>query len=259
MEQQPLEQVEALALKKLALWNRNIFHFLLRSMLASAFIGFGVLVAFATGNPFDVIQSPAAGPLAAIAFGSAIILIAYAGGDLFTGNTFYFTFASLRGKTSWGDAVKVWITSYLGNLIGAVLFAALLWASGLFKEPYTNPMLIHLVEKKMHVSTFELFFRAIMCNWLVCMAFFIPMCLKGDGVKMFAMILFVYCFFIAGLEHCIANLSSFSIVLMMDHPDTISIGGAVHNLIPVTIGNMIGGGIFMGVIYHVLNPNSESQ
>lgn len=258
MEQQPLEQVEALALKKLALWNRNTYHFLLRSILASAFIGFGVLVAFATGNPFYAVNSPAAAPLAAIAFGAAIILIGYAGGDLFTGNTFYFTFTTLRGKITWGDTLKVWVTSYLGNLIGAILFAALLWASGLFKEPYTNPMLIHLVEKKMHVSTFQLFFRAIMCNWLVCMAFFIPMALKGDMAKMFAMILFVYCFFIAGLEHCIANLSSFSIVLMMDHPDTITIGGAIHNIIPVTIGNMIGGGIFMGVIYYLLNPRIDS-
>lgn len=258
MEQQPLEQVEALALKKLALWNRNTLHFLLRSILASAFIGFGVLVAFATGNRFDVVQSPAAAPLAALTFGAAIIMIGYAGGDLFTGNTFYFTFATLRGKTTWADSIKVWITSYLGNLIGAILFAALIWASGLLRGPNTNDMLIHLVEKKMHVATFELFFRAILCNWLVCMAFFIPMALKGDMAKIFAMIFLVYCFFIAGLEHCIANLSSFSIVLMNDHPDTITFGGAIHNLIPVTIGNLIGGGIFMGLVYYILNPRRDA-
>ncbi|MGZ9584858.1 formate/nitrite transporter family protein [Paenibacillus marinisediminis] len=259
MEQQPSEQVEALALKKKAVWEKNILHSLLRSMLASAFIGFGVVVAYSTGNLFDAVHSPFAYPLAALTFGAAIILIAYAGGDLFTGNTFYFTFATLRGKTTWNDTLKIWSTSYLGNLIGAILFALLLWASGLFDGTLSNPMFIHAVEKKMSVPIVQVFFRAILCNWLVCMAFFVPMGLKGDGPKMFAMILLVYCFFIAGLEHCIANLCSFSIALAVDHPASISLQGALHNLIPVTIGNIIGGSVFMGMVYYYLYPNNKSE
>lgn len=259
MEQQPLEQVEALALKKKAIWEASFLKFLTRSSIASMFIGFGVIVAFSTGNKFYEVNSPFAYPLAALTFGAAIILIAYAGGDLFTGNTFYLTYSTLRGKTSWLDALKIGGTSYLGNIIGALLFGLLLLGSGLFKNPDSNPFFFYVVENKMHYPTRELFFRAILCNWLVCMAFFIPMALKGDGPKIFGMILFVYCFFMAGLEHSIANMTSFSIALLMEHPDSISIQGALHNLIPVTIGNIIGGSVFMGIIYFYLNTKHSKN
>ncbi|GAC43605.1 formate/nitrite transporter family protein [Paenibacillus popilliae] len=252
MEQQALDQVEALALKKKKAWDYNKFQFLLRSILASMFIGFGIVVAFKTGNLFDEGDSPFAYITAAVTFGAAIILIGYAGGDLFTGNTFYFTFSTLRGSTTRGDTLKIWATSYLGNFIGALLFASLLWCTGLFRGSYSNAFFYDVVAHKMETPTIQLFFRAILCNWLVCMAFFIPMSLKGDGPKLFAMILFVYCFFISGFEHSIANMTSFSIALLTEHPADISVYGALHNLIPVTFGNIIGGSFFMGLVYFYL-------
>ncbi|MBN3527034.1 formate/nitrite transporter family protein [Paenibacillus apiarius] len=261
MEQHPLDQVETLALKKKAAWDSNKFQYLLRSIMASMFIGFGVVVAFKTGNLFDEGASPFAYTTAAVTFGAAIILIGYAGGDLFTGNTFYFTFSTLRGSTTWSDTFKIWGTSYLGNFIGALLFAALLWGTGLFRGYNSNVFFYDVVAHKMEASTFQLFFRAILCNWLVCMAFFIPMTLKGDGPKIFAMILFVYCFFISGFEHSIANMTSFSIALFMEHPHPagISLYGALHNLIPVTFGNIIGGSVFMGMIYFYLNERNRNN
>ncbi|MDU5145500.1 MAG: formate/nitrite transporter family protein [Paenibacillus dendritiformis] len=253
MEQRhALDQVEALALKKKAAWDSCKFPYLLRSILASMFIGFGIVVAFKTGNLFDEGASPFAYTAAAVTFGAAIILIGYAGGDLFTGNTFYFTFSALRGSTTWGDVLKMWGASYGGNLIGALLFAALLWGTGLFREPHSNVFFYDVVAHKMDAPALQLFFRAILCNWLVCMAFFIPMSLKGDGPKLFAMILFVYCFFISGFEHSIANMTSFAIALIMEHRPGISVYGALHNLIPVTFGNIIGGSFFMGAVYFYL-------
>lgn len=83
--------------------------------------------------------------------------------------------------------------------------------------------------------------------------FFIPMGLKGDGPKMFSMMLFVFCFFISGYEHSIANMCTFAIALVLNHPGTISWGGVFHNLIPVTLGNLIGGGILMAWMYHFVN------
>lgn len=253
MEQQhALDQVEALALKKKAAWDSGKFQYLLRSILASMFIGFGIVVAFKTGNLFDEGASPFAYTAAAVTFGAAIILIGYAGGDLFTGNTFYFTFSTLRGSTTWGDVLKMWGASYTGNFIGALLFAALLWGTGLFRDPHSNVFFYDVVAHKMDAPTVQLFFRAILCNWLVCMAFFIPMSLKGDGPKLFAMILFVYCFFISGFEHSIANMTSFAIALIMEQRPGISVYGALHNLIPVTLGNIIGGSVFMGLVYFYL-------
>jgi nitrite transporter len=253
MEVNTLIDVEKLALKKLKIYRQSQLRYILRSMLASMFIGFGVIVAFKTGNFFYLEHSPFTYPMAALTFGAAIILIAYGGGDLFTGNTFYFTFAALRKKIRWAEVVKLWTFSYTGNILGAAAFAFLILTTGLFNDSTTSGFLLSVVEKKIHLPTTELFFRAILCNWLVCLAFFIPMSLKGDGPKLFTMMLFVFCFFISGYEHSIANMCTFAIAIVIDHPATISFGGIIHNLIPVTIGNLIGGGVFMGYMYYFVN------
>lgn len=253
METEALLQVEKLALKKHRIFRQSVPRYLARSMLASMFIGFGVIVAFKTGNFFFMEQSPLTYPMAAITFGAAIILISYGGGDLFTGNTFYYTYAALRRKMRWSETARMWMYSYLGNILGAAVFALLIFLTGLFYSSDVNGFLLYVVAHKMEAPAMELFFRAILCNWLVCLAFFVPMSMKGDGAKMFAMMLFVFCFFISGYEHSIANMCTFAIALVLDHPGTISWGGVVHNLVPVTIGNLIGGGVLMGVMYHYVN------
>ena len=66
------------------------------------------------------------------------------------------------------------------------------------------------------------------------------------------MMMLVFTFFLSGYEHSIANLSLFALSLISPHPETISFAGAIHNLIPVTIGNIIGGSVFVGMVYHYL-------
>ncbi|MCP8970392.1 formate/nitrite transporter family protein [Ectobacillus ponti] len=253
MEAKPLLEVEQLALKKLKVFRHSRLMYVSRAMLASMFIGFGVIVAFKTGNFFYVVHSPLAYPMAALTFGGAIILIAYGGGDLFTGNTFYFTFAALRKKMRWRDVATMWGYGYLGNILGALTFAFLIYATGLFSDPSVNGFLLTVAAKKIHVSTFELFFRGILCNWLVCMAFFIPMALQGDGPKLFTMVLFVFCFFISGYEHSIANMCTFAVSLVLQHPTSVTVGGIIHNLIPVTLGNLVGGTLLMAWMYYYVN------
>ncbi|WP_019637276.1 formate/nitrite transporter family protein [Paenibacillus fonticola] len=253
METESLYKVEELALKKYGIFKQSLIRYISRSMLASMFIGFGVIVAFKTGNFFYMQSSPLTYPMAAITFGAAIILIAYGGGDLFTGNTFYYSYAALRKRLKWIDTIKLWVCSYIGNIMGAAAFALLIFLTGLFTDSSVNSFLLNVVESKMTTSTSELFFRAILCNWLVCLAFFIPMSLKGDGAKMFAMMLFVFCFFISGYEHSIANMCTFAIALVLNQSGTISFAGVLHNLVPVTIGNLIGGIVFMAVMYYFVN------
>jgi nitrite transporter len=253
LEIQALQEVEKLALKKHKIFKQSKTRYLARAALASMFIGFGVIVAFKTGNFFYSEHSPFAYPMAAITFGAAIILIAYGGGDLFTGNTFYYTFAALRKKMAWAQVARMWVFSYIGNIIGAAAFAFLIYTTGLFDDPSVNGFLLSVAEKKTIAPTMELFFRGILCNWLVCLAFFLPMSMKGDGPKMFAMMLFVFCFFISGYEHSIANMCTFAISMVLDQPESVTFAGVIHNLIPVTIGNLIGGGIMMGWMYYYAN------
>ncbi|MCM3204088.1 formate/nitrite transporter family protein [Paenibacillus illinoisensis] len=253
METEGLRNVEQLALKKHKIYKQSLIRYLSRSMLASMFIGFGVIVAFKTGNFFYMEQSPFTYPMAALTFGAAIILIAYGGGDLFTGNTFYYTYAALRKKLRWLEVVKLWIASYSGNLMGAAVFALLIYLTGLFDSSQVNGFLLSVVEHKMEAPAMQLFFRGILCNWLVCLAFFVPMFMKENGAKMFAMMLFVFCFFISGYEHSVANMCTFAIALVLNHPGTISFGGVIHNLVPVTLGNLVGGVLLMGFMYYAVN------
>lgn len=253
METELLAQVEQLAYKKRKIYNNSILRYLGRAILASFFIGFGVIVAFKTGNFFFSVGSPLAYPAAAITFGAAIIMISYAGGDLFTGDTFYYSYSSIRKKQTWSTTFKMLAFSYLGNFIGAVLFALLVLGTKLYADFSTHEMLLYAATNKLNASTSEIFFRAILCNWLVCLAFFIPLGMKNDGAKMFVMMLLVFCFFISGYEHSIANMSIFSIAMVTQPWGTITIDQLIHNLVPATIGNFIGGAGFMGVAYYYMN------
>lgn len=253
MEIHSLEQVEKLSLKKERIFDTGKLRYLIRAILASMFIGFGVIVAFRTGSYFYVVDSPWAYPMAGLTFSVAIILIAYGGADLFTGDTFYHTYAAIRNKMSWLTVSKLWLYTYIGNIIGAILFAFLIYATGLFNEPEINSFLLTVTDKKMTDPVSELFFRAILCNWLICMAFFVPMSMKDDIAKMTAMVLFVFGFFISGYEHSIANMCTFAIALVTDNPGAVTSEGIIRNLIPVTAGNILGGAIFMGVVYYYIN------
>lgn len=252
METESLKLVERLALKKLRIFRQSALRYGARSMLASMFIGFGVIVAFKTGSFFYLEHSPLTYPMAAITFGAAIILISYGGGDLFTGDTFYYSYASFRRLMSWTDTVRLWLLSYGGNILGACAFAFMIWTTGLFSDPKVNGFLLEVVDNKLHTPSLQLFLRGILCNWLVCLAFFIPMSMKSDGAKMFAMMLFVFCFFISGYEHSVANMCTFAIALVLD-PGTVTLNGILHNLIPVTLGNLLGGSLLMAWMYHYVN------
>ncbi|MEH7382992.1 formate/nitrite transporter family protein [Bacillus sp. JJ1533] len=253
METRPLSSIEKLAMSRRDTFQNSRLIYFLRAVLASMFIGFGVIVAFRTGNFFFMQQSPVAFPVAAITFGAAIILIAYGGGDLFTGDTFYYTYAALRKRMQWKVVGQMWVYSYIGNIIGALFFAFLFFMTGLFQGEAVNEFLLTVAYNKTQLTTSQLFFRGILCNWLVCLAFFLPLGMRGDGPKIFIMMLLVFCFFISGYEHSIANMCTFAVSYVMDHPDSVTVNGVIHNLIPVTVGNLIGGGGFMAWMYFYAN------
>ena len=260
MEKEALSKIEALAQKRLFIHQSSSLNYLLRAILASLFIGFGVIVAFKTGNYFYLDHSPFAYPIAAFTFGIAIILIYYGGGILFTGDTFYYTYGAIRKQLGWKDVGRLWLYSYVGNIIGAVLFALLIFATGLFKDPSVNSFLVSVAEGKTSAPTSELFFRGILCNWLVCLAFFLPYRIQGETAKIAVMLLLVFGFFVSGYEHSIANFVTFGVTMATQHPDAVTFSDVLHNIIPVTFGNLIGGTLFMAFMYHYLNkPFMEAE
>lgn len=259
MKLQPLEQVISLALKKKKILDESIIKYLIRAALSGVYIGFGIMLSFRLGEGFFDIHSPVASLMTSIFFGIALVLIIYGGSELFTGNTMYFTVSTLNKQTSWKDTFQNWITCYAGNFIGAVFFAILVLYSGIFSSLENSQLLMATAAHKMEYTTWELFFRAILCNWVVCLAVWIPMNVKGDGGKIAVMMLLVFAFVASGFEHSVANMVTFSLALILPHPDSITIAGAIHNLIPVTIGNIIGGGLCVGGAYVYLSASSKQN
>ena len=256
MEEQGLKYFVALAHKKKRLLDHYPLHYFIRAMLAGIFVGFLIITCFRTGEYFRVADSPFAYLFPALFFGIALILITYGGAELFTGNTSYFTVAYMRNEVQLRDIGRNWTACYLGNAAGAIFLAILFYFTGIFSHIPNDHLLHEIVSYKMHGSVTALFFKGILCNWLVCLAVFLPTQVKGDGAKMAMMVLVVFLFFSSGFEHSIANLSLFSIALISPHPDTISIGAAIYNLIPVTIGNIVGGAVFVGMLYQFLSKSA---
>ncbi|MFD3447489.1 formate/nitrite transporter family protein [Microbacteriaceae bacterium 4G12] len=247
-----MDYLVKLALKKKKMLDMYPKQYMLSSILAGIYMGFVIIVCFKLGEFFRVANSPATYLASSIFFGAALVLIIYGGAELFTGNTMYFTVATMRKQTTIVDTLRNWVACYTGNLIGAVFFALLFYATGLFEHIGHDHFLNVVATTKMGATTTHLFFKAILCNWLVCLACFLPSQVKGDAAKIIMIMLTVFLFFFSGYEHSIANLAIFSLALLVPHPANVTLAAAIHNLIPVTLGNIVGGAVFVGMIYQYI-------
>jgi nitrite transporter len=253
MNEHPIEQAIKTANKKKDYLVESKVKYLLRAALAGVYIGFGIMVSYRLGEYFFDSHSPATPIASSIFFGLALVLILYGGGELFTSNTMMMTISSLKKATTWKDTIENWIACYAGNLLGAVFFAVIIMLSGIFSSPEKTQYMMETVSIKMNTPSYQLFFRAILCNWLVCLAVWVPLNIKGDGAKIGVMMLLVFSFVVSGFEHSVANMVLFSIALFVPHPETVSLAAGAYSLLPVTAGNIIGGAFFVGSIYVYLN------
>ena len=161
------------------------------------------------------------------------------GGELFTGNTALVTAAYKEGEISAKDLAKSWIFSYVGNFVGSVLLAWLAYKSGTLGN---GPAAAAIASAKCSMPWDVAFVRGILCNWLVCMAVYMASgCVTMTG-KMTAVWFPISAFVALGLDHSVANM--FIIPLGMLRGADISIAQMfLKSLIPVTLGNIIGGAV----------------
>jgi len=254
-EVEALEGLRNKAIKSTRMLQMRPLEYLVRAMLAGIFIGFAIIFTLKAINGLYMAESPVATLVGGLTFGVALVLIVYGGAELFTGNTMYFTTATMRGYTTKMDTMKVWLICLIGNGLGGLAFALLFSQTGIIQELGMNNWLFSVSETKIHHTTWEIFTRAIFCNWMVCLAIFIPKNMKNELAQIMMMMVLVAVFFASGFDHVIANMALFSIALVVPHPDTITFAGAMHNLLPALAGNIIGGAVFMGMIYTWLNKD----
>ena len=222
---------------------------LVLGFLAGAYIAFGgqlaVTAAAGAWQQFPGLQKLIFGAV----FPVGLMLVVIAGSELFTGNCMLPVMACLEKQGRWLGLAKNWLGSYIGNFAGALFVAYFLAvATGLFLvEPWCS-YITSIAQTKCSLSFVEAFWRGVGCNWLVCLAVWLAIgseCIVG---KIFGIQFPIMAFVALGFEHSVANM--FFIPAAIFATGAVSWGAfLINNLLPVTLGNIVGGGLFVAGIY----------
>src|SRR5262252_3569112 len=235
--------------KKIAALRRAPGGFFVASMLAGAYVGLGIILIFTLGAQVPPeIQKLVMGTT----FGIALTLVLIARAELFTGHTMFMALRGFSGKGSIGDIAATWSMTWIGNLAGAL---ALVWlfatggGGGLLSAPDT--LVMKVAAAKMSASAASLVARAILCNWLVCLALWMSARVDSDVAKCVVIFWCLLAFIASGFEHSVANMTLLGLALAGNHPESVSLAGFAWNLGWVTLGNAIGGAVFVAGAYYV--------
>lgn len=226
------------------------------SMMAGAYIAIGGVLSVVAGFGFP--ELTAGNPslqrlLSGAAFPIGLILVVILGAELFTGNNAVLMPAALQGKVSLWAVVRNWVAVYLGNFMGALLFTLLfVYAVGLTNaEPYHSAVRSIAVAKT-SMPWHVVLLKGIGANWFVCLAVWLAASARTMLAKMAGCWLPVMAFVALGYEHSIANMF-FIPIGMLEGANVTFHQFFIGNLLPATIGNIIGGALLVGTAYTYVN------
>lgn len=205
-----------------------------------------------------------------ICFSLGLMLVVVCGADLFT-STVLIVVAKASGRITWRQLGLNWLNVYVGNLIGALFFVALMWFAGehMTANGAWGLNVLQTADHKLHHTFVEAVCLGVLANLMVCLAVWMSYSGRSLMDKMFAMVLPVAMFVASGFEHSIANMFMIPLGIVIKNfaapefwqaigaaPEQFSNLTVSHfitdNLIPVTIGNIIGGGLLVGLTYWVI-------
>jgi nitrite transporter len=235
---------------KLKLLSKNPLGYFIASMLAGIYVGFGILLIFSIGGMLA--DKPFVKIIMGLSFGIALSLVIIAGSELFTGNNMVMALGLFNRRVTMKDTLKLWVICYVGNLVGAILLAFLFWQAGLTHGPIGD-FIISVSKTKMELGAWPLFVRGILCNILVCLAVWCSVRCKSESGKLIMIFWCLFAFITSGFEHSVANMTLLSVGLFADSGEILSISGYIHNLLFVTLGNMVGGIVFVALPYYLIS------
>jgi len=227
----------------------NWWKLLILAFLAGAYIAFGsqlaVTCAASIPKEWASLQKLVFGGV----FPVGLMLVVIAGSELFTGNCMVPVISCLNKEAKWSGLFRNWFWVYIGNFIGA-LFCAYFLAhlTGLLRVDPWNTYIGNIGVMKTSLGWGEAFWRGVGCNWLVCLA--VWMALSADDIagKILAIWWPIMAFVALGFEHSVANM--FFIPASIICTGKVTWGAFfINNLIPVTLGNIVGGAFFVGTLY----------
>ena len=250
--------------------NLSVLKMILLGIMAGAFIafaGFGATVASATIENASVAKF-----VGACAFPAGLAMVLIAGSELFTGNCLL-VIPVLEKKATVAKMLKSWLFVYIGNLIGSIIVGALV-AGGHSMSLFSNAVaksVINTAVTKVSMSFGDALIRGILCNFLVCIAVWMSFAAKDVAGKIVGLFFPIMIFVVSGFEHSIANMYYVSAGLFGKMNDAFAAAatadtsvltwGAMFgkNLLPVTIGNIIGGAVCVGLLYWVVYLKDSSK
>jgi formate/nitrite transporter len=234
------------------------------AVLAGAFIALGAAFFTTATTSTDLGYGPAR-ILGGVAFSLGLILVVSAGAELFTGNNLMvMAWAGRRINT--GQLLGAWAIVYVGNFAGALATAVLVTLSGQwrFADYAVGANAVRIANAKVNLDIHEAFFLGVLCNALVCLAVWLTYSARSNIDKAIAIIFPITAFVASGYEHSIANMYFIPLGLLLKSEDAVLAAGGLDasqladldvahfllaNLLPVTAGNVVGGGILVGAIY----------
>ncbi|MFF3414000.1 formate/nitrite transporter family protein [Streptomyces sp. NPDC002698] len=243
-----------LAVKKSRLV-RSPARYLVSAMLAGIYIGVGEILLLSVAGPLEAGHSGAVRLVEGAVFPIALLLVLFAGADLFTSQCMTMTFGVLSGRTSWADLARIWVMSLLGNLAGAVVFALFIGMAGTIRSGPSASLLGALLASKEATSGGQLFARAMLCNMLVCLAVWMFTRASGDGAKATMVWWPVFAFVASGFEHSIANMGLFSLGIVNGQAE---VGDLARNLAFTVPGNIVGGAVLVAAAYWFANDGGRT-
>jgi formate transporter len=249
------EAVEKIGVKKA---NLPFMASFMLAIVAGGGIGFGALY-------YTIVASDASLSFATtrvvggLVFTLGLALVLVGGAELFTGNNLI-VMAWASGRVSTRTMLRNWTIVWFGNLFGALGLIVLVFLSHHLdmNDGRIGLSVLNTAVGKIRPDVVTLFFKGILCNVLVCAAVWLAYAGRSVTDKMIAVLLPISAFIAAGFEHCVANMYFLPLAWLLVHTghvpanfdaSPITIAGIIHNLIPVTLGNVVGGAGFVGAVY----------
>lgn len=233
--------------------SRDLPRYFLASALAGGYIGVAIVLMASTAGPLAAGGSVATKLVAGSVFGVALTLVVFAGAELFTGNVMVMLSGLFAGRVRMRDVLAVNAGSLVGNFVGSVAFAAAVNASGVLnagaKPGETAPgasFIATITQAKIAATGGQLFWRAVLCNMLVCLALWMASRTRSDAAKLGLLFWGLLAFVASGFEHSVANMTVFALAIFQGSAHWADLG---RNLLYTVPGNIVGGGLLVAAPY----------
>ncbi len=247
-----------------------IWKMFILGILAGAYIGFGANLATKIGSMEGSGTSGGQFLFGAV-FSVGLMMVVIAGSELFTGNAMACFISCCNGQATWGGLLVNWTVVYIANFVGSILLVGIIYAGGYWGDAAAISAMgikaMAIAKGKLTLTFTQAFMRGILCNWLVCLAVWMAMSAKDIVGKIFAIFFPIMAFVSSGFEHSVANMFfiPMGITIANGSPALAAAANKMNpeamaaifnyshffsaNLLPVTLGNIVGGSICVGFIY----------